>query len=174
MEFQFIEPATDFSNGLTVIKVYHQSLLRRGEQLLMLTESIKQQGMNEALANRCIDLHCFYYHANKLHHLDEEQALFPLLINQSEFYQGMTNLLTQDHEDIEYDWQLLAQLLGKPEQINDSGALQKIAGEFEKKQREHLTREEEDFLPKIASLLTATEKQQVGQKMAELRHLTIP
>jgi hemerythrin-like domain-containing protein len=174
MKFQFTDPATDFSDGLKVIKDYHQSLLQKGETLLLLVDEIKQQGMDETLANRCIDLHCFYFHANRLHHLDEEQGLFPLLTNYSHFYNGMMDLLTQDHEEIEYDWQLLAQLLGTPEQITDNNELQKLAIEFEKKQREHLIREEEDFLPKIELILSLKQKQQAGQKMSVLRNLRLP
>ena len=171
MKFQFTDPATDFSDGLKVIKDYHQSLLQKGDTLLSLVDEIKQQGMNEALANRCIDLHCFYFHANRLHHLDEEEALFPLLADHSHLYSGMMDLLTQDHEEIEYDWQLLAQLLGTPEKITDNNELQKLAIEFEKKQRKHLVREEEDFLPKIELILSLTQKQQAGQKMSALRNL---
>jgi len=154
MKFQFNDPATDFSDGLMVIKDYHQSLLQKGEILLLLVDEIKQQGMDETLANRCIDLHCFYFHANRLHHLDEEQGLFPLLTDYSHFYNGMMDLLTHDHEEIEYDWQLLAQMLGTPEQITNNNELQKLAIAFEKKQREHLVREEEDFLPKIELILS--------------------
>ncbi len=172
MKFQFNDPATDFSDGLKVIKDYHQSLLQKGESLLLLADEIKQQGMNEALANRCIDLHCFYFHANRLHHLDEEQGLFPLLTNYSPFYNGMMDLLTHDHEEIEYDWQLLAQMLGTPEEISDHRKFQGLAMTFEKKQREHLQREEEDFLPKIELILSSAQKQQAGQKMSALRNLT--
>ncbi len=172
MKFQFNDPATDFSDGLKVIKDYHQSLLQKGESLLLLADEIKQQGMNEALANRCIDLQCFYFHANRLHHLDEEQGLFPLLTDYSPFYNGMMDLLTHDHEEIEYDWQLLAQMLGKPEAISDYTKFQGLAIIFEKKQREHLQREEEDFLPKIELILSSAQKQQAGQKMSALRNLT--
>ncbi len=171
MKFKFNDPATDFSNGLTVIKDYHQSLLQRGDKLLLLIDEIKQEGMNETLANRCIDLHCFYFHANRLHHLDEEQAIFSLLVNQSELYKGMVDLLTQDHEEIECDWQLLAPILANPEYIKDIEQLEKFAIQFEQRQRKHLQREEEDFLPKIELLLSSIEKQQAGKKMAELRRL---
>lgn len=173
MKFQFTDPATDFSNGLIVIKHYHQSLIQHGEKLLLLIEEIKQQGMNEPLANRCIEIHCFYYHASRLHHLDEEQVLFPLIINHSQLHKGMADLLTQDHEEIEHLWRLLAQMLGKPEQIGNNDQLQTVATQFEKKQREHLNREEEDFLPKIELLLSATQKLQAGKQMAALRHLTL-
>ncbi|MCK4493410.1 MAG: hemerythrin domain-containing protein [Methylococcales bacterium] len=172
MKFQFIDPVTDFSNGLNVIKRYHDAFLIRGENLLTLAEDIKKQPMSEALANRCIEMHCFYFHASRLHHLDEEEGLFPLLKNHSELFKGMMDLLVNDHEDIEYDWQLLAQMLGNPEKIKACEKFQAIAVEFEKKQREHLFREDEDFLPKVAEILSSEELTKAGAIMAKLRHLS--
>lgn len=171
MEFKFIDPATDFSLGLKVIEDYHQKFLLEGEKLLALVEDIKQQGMNEELANRCVAMHCFYFNANRLHHTDEEQGLFPFLTSRSKLYDGMIDLLVQDHEEIEELWISLLEILGNPEKIEDFTKLQTLAVEFEKKHREHLIRENEDFLPKVAALLSLEENQQAGQKMAELRHL---
>ncbi|MCK5729249.1 MAG: hemerythrin domain-containing protein [Methylococcales bacterium] len=171
MEFKFSDPATDFSNGLTVIDDYHQALLIRGERLLALAEDIKTQPMSEALANRCIDTHCFYFHASRLHHLDEEEGLFPLLKDHSELFKGMMDLLVNDHEEIEYDWQLLAQMLGNPEQIKDCDKFQAIVVAFEEKQRSHLFREDEDFLPKVKEVLSAESLAKAGAAMAELRKL---
>ena len=85
----------------------------------------------------------------------------------------MMDLLTHDHEEIEYDWQLLAQMLGKPEGISDNNEFQTLAIAFEKKQREHLKREEEDFLPKIELILSLTQKQEAGKKMLALRNLEL-
>ncbi|MCK5872575.1 MAG: hemerythrin domain-containing protein [Methylococcales bacterium] len=172
MKFQFTDPVTDFSNGLNVIKSYHDALLIRGENLLTLAEAIKEQPMNEALANRCIEMHCFYFHASRLHHLDEEEGLFPLLKNHSELFKGMMDLLVNDHEDIEYDWQLLAKMLGNPEQIKGNDTFQETVVEFEKKQRDHLTREDEDFLPKVAEVLSIDQLTQAGTVMAKLRHIS--
>ncbi len=53
MEFRFIDPATDFSDGLRVIEVYHEDLLKRGQALLVLVDTLRQAGMSEALANQC-------------------------------------------------------------------------------------------------------------------------
>ena len=171
MEFKFTDPATDFSLGLKVIERYHQTFLLEGEKLLSLVENLKKQGMNEELANQCIAMHCFYFNANRLHHADEEQGLFPLLANRSRLYDGMIDLLVHDHEDIEELWMPLLQILGDPEKIEDFSEFQTLAIEFEKKHREHLLREDEDFLPKVATLLSLEENKQAGQKMAELRHI---
>ncbi len=171
MEFRYSDPVTDFSNGLHVLKTYHEDFLVRGVKLLDLVAEIKQQGMNESLANQCAAMLCHYGHANHLHHQDEEQALFPLLVGQSAIIDGMIERLMMDHEEIEKSWVLLAEELSRPEQINDFDQLEYLARDFEKIHREHLIREDEDFSPKAIDILSSEQIQQAGKKMAELRHL---
>ncbi len=171
MEFKYADPVTDFSNGLVVLKTYHEDFLVRGVKLLDLVNEIKQQGMNESLANQCAAVLCHFGHANNLHHQDEEQALFPLLLGQSILIDGMIERLMMDHEEIEKSWALLAEQLSSPEQIKDYYQLIHLAEDFEKIHREHLTREDEDFSPKAKDILSSEQIQQAGKKMAELRHL---
>lgn len=172
MEFKFTDPVTDFSDGLNVVKTYHRDLLIRGQALLTLVEEISEFDMNETLANRCIDMHCYFFHANRLHHLDEELGLFPCLISsQSQLFNGMVERLMIDHKEIEADWSALEQFLANPEQINDSQQLRELATAFEKSQREHLTREEEDFLPKVEQLLSLEQRRETGLTMAKVRKL---
>ncbi len=172
MEFKFTDPATDFSNGLQVLQDYHQDFLDRGAQLVTLASQIQQQGMNEEVANRCMDMYCHYSHATHLHHKDEEEALFPLLVDQSSLIIGMVERLMMDHEEIEESWNELAKKLSQPETITNYDLLLNQTQSFEKILREHLTREDEDFSPQIKKILTADQLKQAGKKMSELRHLT--
>ncbi len=169
MEFRFIDPATDFSNGLHVIHTYHDDMLEQGQRLLKLVDTLQQQGMSEMLANQCIDAHCYYTHACLLHHQDEEKGLFPLIVNQSPLIDGMLERLTLDHEEIELAWETLASWLSQPEHINDFDQFKMVASDFEKVLREHLTRENEDFLPQIETLLTQEQQLQAGKLMKQIR-----
>ncbi len=173
MEFKFTDPATDFSDGLLVIKSYHVDFLERGIQFVALATRIQQEGMNEVLANQCMAMYCHYVHATHLHHKDEEEALFPLLVNQSSLVIGMIERLMMDHEEIEEAWALLAKQLTHPETLTNFDYLLHQTIEFEKILREHLTREDEDFSPIIQTILTAEQRKQAGKKMAELRHLAV-
>ena len=173
MEFRFIDPAADFSYGLKVLKSYHQEFLGRGRKLLTLADEIFEQGMNENLANRCVEMHCHYFHANPLHHLDEEHGLFPLIVDRSQLINGMIERLVLDHEEIEEEWNVLGALLARPNQITDVEQFRERAIAFEKIQREHVTREDEDFLPEVEQMLTPEQKKLAGSDMAKLRHLQI-
>ncbi len=171
MEFKFTDPATDFSDGLLVLKRYHVDFLERGKQLVALATGIQQAGMTEESANQCMAMYCHYAHATHLHHKDEEEALFPLLVNQSSLVIGMIERLMMDHEEIEALWEQLAKQLTHPETLTNFDYLLHQTTEFEKILREHLTREDEDFSPIIQKILTTEQRKQAGQKMAELRNL---
>ncbi|MBV1960624.1 MAG: hemerythrin domain-containing protein [Immundisolibacteraceae bacterium] len=172
MEFKYKEPATEFSDGLAVIRAYHDNLLATGERLLKLSFKISHHGVGEAAAIEAIDLHQHYTRANTLHHADEEQCLFPLLVGQDLILDGMIERLTLDHEEIEQWWAELAGFLATPEKISDMDRLVEVAFQFERLQREHLTRENEDFLPRVEEQLNIFHLQQAGQGMARLRGLS--
>lgn len=169
MEFRFTDPAYDFADGIQVLRAYHRDLLIRGQQLLELAEAIDEHGMTEGRANACIEFHCYYTWANKLHHQDEEHGLFPLLVSRSFLIDGMVERLTMDHEEIEESWYELAKLLANPERLRGTAKLLRSAREFEKLQREHLTREDEDFLDVVGSMLNRRQRSDMGRKMAMLR-----
>ena len=169
MQFRFLEPAQDFSDGLDVLSCYHRVFLDLGGHLLELAESICREGMNEARAHRCVELHCFYLRANALHHRDEEYALFPLLLNRSQLINGMIERLALDHEEIEEVWDTLAGYLSRPEHIEDTRGLLACAQTFEKVQREHLKREDEDFLPQARRVLAAEHRVSMARTMLDMR-----
>ncbi|HAC33481.1 MAG TPA: hypothetical protein DCF45_03065 [Gammaproteobacteria bacterium] len=170
MQFQFTDPAASFSDGLQVIRDYHDNLLATGERLLKLSFKISHKGVDEAAALEAIDLHQHYTRANVLHHADEERCLFPPLLEQDLVLDGMIERLTLDHEEIEQWWDELAVFLSSPETIKDTDRLVEVAYQFERLQREHLTRENEDFLPRIEELLDPVQRSLIGQQMAGLRN----
>ncbi len=170
MKIQFNDPATDFSNGLLVIKAYHQDFLKRGEGLLQLLQNIQQQGINEALAYQCVEAYWHYNVANHLHHRDEEEGVFPMMLGKSMLTDGMMERLLLDHEEIEKAWVKLSNFLAKPDQIENSDYVLHLAEEFERLQREHLNREDEDFAPRVKEFLTEAQLQTLGDTLWQLRH----
>ncbi len=173
MEFKYKEPVTGFSDGLVVLKSYHEDFIEHGNKLLQLVANLKQYGMNEAYANECMATYCHYDHATFLHHQDEEQGLFPLLLGSSALVDGMIERLMLDHEEIEKAWKLIAEQLKQPDKITNFAALQHSTIEFEKLLRAHLTREDEDFSPHAQAILNDKQKAVAGAKMADLRHLSV-
>lgn len=172
MEFKYKEPVTGFSDGLIVLKTYHEDFIEHGNKLLQLVANLKEHGMNEAYANECMATYCHYDHATFLHHQDEEQGLFPLLLGSSALIDGMIERLMLDHEEIESAWKLIAEQLKQPESITNFDGLQQSTIEFERLLREHLTREDEDFSPHAESILSDRQRAEAGEKMADIRHIS--
>lgn len=172
MEFRFTDPATDFSHGLAVIRCYHDDLLATGEDLLKLAIRVQHRGVDEATAYRCMALFSHYQLTNPLHHRDEENCLFPLLLEHSLLMDAMLERLTLDHEEIETWWDELAKMLAAPEQVKDGDRFMELAYTFERLQREHLVRENQDFLPEVEKLLKPAQIRAVGLKMAALRGIS--
>jgi len=173
VEFKYKEPINRFDDGLLVLKTYHEDFIEHGQNLLQLVANLNEHGMNEAYAHECMATYCHYDHATFLHHQDEEQGLFPLLVGHSPLIDGMIERLMLDHEEIEAAWKPIAEQLKRPEAISNFEALQQSAIEFEKLLREHLTREDEDFSPHAQAILDDKLRIAAGEKMAELRHLAV-
>ena len=173
MEFKYKEPVSGFSDGLVVLKSYHEDFLERGKQLLQLVANLQEQGMNADAANQCMEVYCHYQHATHLHHQDEELSLFPLLLGKSTLVDGMIERLMMDHEEIEDAWNILAEQFKQPDKITNFAVLQNSTIKFEKLLREHLTREDEDFSPHAQAILNDQQRTEAGEKMAEMRHLSV-
>ncbi len=170
----FQDPGTDFSDGLKVLVVYHDRFLVEGQRLVAFAATLAQQGLGEAGAAEALRLAEWYENAMSLHHRDEERALFPLIVNRSFLIDGMIERLALDHDEIEAAWGELAPLLRHPEEIANPKRMSQVAHPFEKLLREHIVRENEDFFPKLESLLTSDRRCDIGLDMARLRGRQLP
>ncbi|MGH8565312.1 MAG: hemerythrin domain-containing protein [Gammaproteobacteria bacterium] len=170
----FADPATDFSDGLTVLLAYHERFLVEGQRLVAFAATLAQQGLDEAGAAEALRLAEWYENAMPLHHRDEERALFPRIVNRSFLIDGMIERLALDHDEIEASWGELAPLLRHPEKIANPKRLSQVAHPFEKRLREHVVRENEDFFPKLETLLASDRRRDIGLDMARLRGRQLP
>lgn len=66
-------------------------------------------------------IYYYYSHKNNLHHKNEEEILFPLLVDQSNLRIGMIERLMLGHKEIEKLWGLLTEKLRKPELVTHLG-----------------------------------------------------
>ena len=171
MQIRFIDPATNFSDGIKVIRAYHDHLLEQGQRLLELISAIEAQGVDADRASHLAGLYAYYQRANVLHHQDEERALFPAIIGQDLLIDGMIERLTLDHEEIEESWRVLEidlKAILECREVPDQLGVK--AARFEKLQREHLIRENEDFLPLLEKRLTPAQRIEMGRVMASIRN----
>ena len=165
----FIDPATEFADGLRVLYAYHESFILQGQRLLAMAEAISQQGVGEETAAEAVRLAEYYDAATRLHHQDEERALFPFIVNKSFLTDGMIERLALDHEEIDEHWAKLNEVLRAPEQIVDPAQLLDLTARFEKHLKTHIERENLDFFPVLEKMLSPDQLTGIGQRMARLR-----
>lgn len=165
----FIDPATDFADGLRVLYAYHESFILQGQRLTAMAEAISQQGVDEETAAEAMRLAAYYEGTTHLHHQDEERALFPFIVNKSFLTDGMIERLALDHEEIDEHWAKLNQVLRAPEQIADPAQLLDLAARFENHLKTHIERENLDFFPVLVKMLSPDQLAGIGQRMARLR-----
>ncbi len=165
----FIDPATDFADGLRVLYAYHESFILQGRRLLAMAEAISRQGVGEEAAAEAVRLAEYYEGTTRLHHQDEERALFPFIVNRSFLTDGMIERLALDHEEIEEHWTKLNEVLRAPEQIADPARFLELAARFEKSLKTHIERENLDFFPVLEKMLSPHQLAGIGQRMARLR-----
>jgi hemerythrin-like domain-containing protein len=112
--------------------------------------------------------------AARQHHTDEEQNLFPALIesmagSDAVGLRALTDRLTADHRELDRQWQRVRIALERVV-VEDGVSLpaadvDALVGLYE----QHIEREERDLLPMAARLLSDDALQQIGRAMRERR-----
>jgi len=115
-----------------------------------------------------------------LHVLDEEDGLFPLLRARCRDDEGSVAVLRQlarehadDHSDVAVVLDGLKRALGD-RRVADTWAFMRHGLHFVETQRRHLTWENNVVLPLARTRLTCEDLRQLGQGMAERRHVRFP
>jgi len=165
----FIDPATDFTDGLRVLYAYHESFIFQGQRLLAMAEAVSRRGVGEETAAEAVRLAEYYERTTRLHHLDEERALFPFIVNKSFLINGMIERLALDHEEIDEHWARLNEILRAPEKIAEPAQLLDLTARFEKHLKTHIERENLDFFPVLVKMLSPDQLAGIGQRMVRLR-----
>jgi len=166
----FTEPAADFSDGLAVIRDYHNHLLRLCDGLADLVEQIELQQPATSFMDRARQLRHDLMIAYALHHRDEEHTLFPCVKFASR--QPLRDILGQleaDHLEIDLVWDWLAPLLQDAARVEDYAQLSHVLRQFVQLLQRHIDSEEQVLLPEIEQLLTAEQRERIGASMKRHR-----
>ena len=166
----FPAPAPDFSNPLGLIEACHGRMREHCALLERAVAHVREQGLDDEARQALRKVHRYFGTAAPLHHMDEEQDLFPRLVRTSLRLAETIHRLRQDHEQLDRAWQELAPRLQRPPADEAAVAeLQTLAATFCDLYRRHLEVEEQDFLSLARHLLSSAELQRIGRAMEERR-----
>jgi hemerythrin-like domain-containing protein len=170
----FSSPAAGLDTPLALLSACHDRMHRQCETLSRLTTHVAQHGSDDVAQTAAASVLRYFDTAGMLHHRDEEEDLFPALIesmagSDARCIHEIVDALTQDHRRLEGLWQALCP------------ALQAIsAGHAETLEREpverfcaaytaHLRREDDELLPMASRLLGEDALSQMSQAMRARR-----
>jgi hemerythrin-like domain-containing protein len=163
------EPAPDFTDPLGLLMACHQRMLGNCETLEALLSHIETSGVDEEARKAARNVHHYFSTAGMLHHADEEQDLFPLLIRESIKMAEIIHALKQDHKQMMEAWQALAPLLARPNTIEPGEKFTQTVMHFCTLYRDHIKREESDFLDIARHILSSAQLKKLGSRMKERR-----
>lgn len=165
------EPAPDFSDPLGLLMACHKRMLAHCDTLDRIGERLASSGVDQDVRDAARQVYRYFATAAKLHHQDEEQDLFPMLVRTSLKIAETIHHLKQDHQRMETLWQELEPLLTGIEKIESPAQFTITATEFAQLYRSHIERENEFILSTAQHLLSAQQLNKLGRAMADRRQV---
>jgi hemerythrin-like domain-containing protein len=168
------EELPGFDEPLALLRACHGKIVEHCELIEDIVRAL--QGNSDELDTRQAARKAITYFTSsaRQHHEDEEQNLFPLLIRQSLKLADLVNSLKQEHRTLDELWLAIEPELRRMPEPADPDAFIAAASAFCKLNREHVIRENTDFLPIAQSSLSSQQIKDIGRAMAQRRGARYP
>ena len=172
-------PAVGFEVPLEMLAACHGRVQHQCETLQRLLAHLKDHGADRPAQEAARAVMRYFDTAACHHHEDEEQDLFPALLesmagSDAVCLRELTAALCNDHRTLEGRWGGLRQRLS---QVADGNAASldddDVAG-FVHLYEQHIAREEAELLPMAARLLNDAELDRIGMAMRIRRGVALP
>jgi hemerythrin-like domain-containing protein len=170
-------PSAGFEAPLEMLAACHSRIQRQCDTLRRLVTHVAAQGADAQAVEAAQAVMRYFDHAALDHHADEEQDLFPALLesmagSDAVCLRELVEQLTQQHRELEALWQTLRRVLvrigaGEAAAL-DAALVQRLVTAYE----QHLAREDAELLPMAARLIGDAPLQQIGRAMRLRRGIT--
>jgi hemerythrin-like domain-containing protein len=167
-------PAAGFEVPLEMLSACHNRIGRQCATLQRLVGHLAAHGADEAARTAAEAAMRYFDTAAKHHHADEEEDLFPALIesmagSDAVCLREITAALEADHRQLEAHWRRVRAGLervaaGDPLSL-DHADVEALTGAYQR----HIEREEAELLPMAARLLSDESLDLIGRAMRERR-----
>ncbi len=158
-----------FDEPLALLRACHKNILDHCERLENLITHVDTQGIDDEARQAARNIVRYFSSSALLHHRDEEEDLFPRLNRQSIKIAELIRDLKQQHVQLDQLWEIIAPELKKLPVDNFSAGVLQASREFCALSRQHVNRENMEFLPLAASSLSQLELTDIGVSMAARR-----
>ena len=163
-------PAATFEAPLEMLAACHGRIEQQCATLRRLQPYLAAQGADTAAREAARAVMRYFDHAAVDHHADEEEDLFPALLeamagSDAVCLRELTELLTRQHRELEAHWRALREGLdaiaaGEAVAL-DAALVERFVGAYE----QHLQRENDELLPMAERLIDDATLQRIGRAM---------
>lgn len=169
-------PAVGFEVPLEMLAACHGRVQQQCDTLLRLCVHLQRHGSDRPAQEAARAVLRYFDTAARHHHEDEEQDLFPALLesmagSDAVCLRELTASLCADHRALEQRWSVLRQRLQQVSEGSASTLADADAPGFVQRYAQHIAREESELLPMAARLLGAAELDRIGLAMRARRGL---
>lgn len=169
-------PSVGFEVPLEMLAACHGRVQQQCETLMRLLAHLQDHGSDRPAQEAARAVMRYFDTAARHHHEDEEQDLFPALLesmagSDAVCLRELTTSLSNDHRALERRWAALRQQL---QPVAEGAASMLAAADvpgFVQLYEQHIAREEAELLPMAARLLSDAELDRVGAAMRTRRGL---
>lgn len=167
-------PTASFEVPLEMLSACHSRIERQCSPLRRLVPHLAHRGADVEARTAAANVMRYFDTSALQHHADEEEDLFPALIeamagSDAVCLREMTAGLTAEHRELEARWQhvraVLERVVAGDRVSLESEDVEALVGLYER----HIEREENELLPMAARLLSDEDLDRVGRAMRERR-----
>lgn len=163
-------PSAGFEVPLEMLAACHLRVQDQCTTLMRLVPHIAAQGSDRPAQEAATAVMRYFDTSARHHHEDEEQDLFPALIesmagSDAVCLRELTAALIADHRELEARWKALRDVLAQVAAGQTAPLAQDDVSSFTGLYARHIAREEAELLPMARRLLSDTELDRVGLAM---------
>ncbi|MCJ0761774.1 hemerythrin domain-containing protein [Variovorax terrae] len=175
----FESPAAGPEAPLQLLAACHERMARQCATLRRLVPHVAERGPDAAAREAAQAVMRYFDTAALHHHADEEQDLFPALLesmagSDAVCLRELTEGLAAEHRDLETAWQRVRQPLERIAAGESAplppGEVEALVGAYQR----HIAREDSELLPMAARLLGEHDLARIGQAMRARRGIGSP
>jgi hemerythrin-like domain-containing protein len=175
----FSTPAAGPESPLEMLAACHERIRHQCATLLRLPPHLATHGADTEARAAAAQVIRYFETSGKQHHQDEEEDLFPALIesmagSDAICLHELTGALQTDHHALETAWISLRDGLVKITRGDNAPISTHTVEIWVARYEQHIQREEDVLLPMAVRLLSDDTLEKIGQAMCARRGLTFP
>ena len=172
--FNTSDAAPSFDHPLEMLRACHDKILRQCDTLKKLAVHLQSEGCDAQVSQAAAGILRYFDTAGQLHHLDEEQDLFPALRAATACNATLMDRLLSEHNVMLASWEALRPVLlhladGRAVTLETA-----VMDKFITSYTDHISLENAELLPMAARLLSLPQLEAIGRNMAGRRGAKFP